>query len=131
VKVTIAAAQTGGPESCAFVLPGEDINGDNLTVTVFPGDTDKTYYNDSVTGPASGPSNPLPGVGDVAIWEQPAPGAAPEVVAHQGSLTCVVQPPADASQLTIPHSGNVSASAAAAYAALEGVLCTDLFTVGS
>ena len=137
VKVTIAAAQTGGPESCAFVLPGEDINGDNLTVTVFPGDGNHQYYNDSLGGPVSGATTPIPGVGDVAVWEQPAVGAsAPEVGAYKGSLTCIVQPPADTSQLTIDQTGtgpiyNITAAAAAAYAAKEAVLCTDMFSVGS
>ena len=137
LNVTISAAQTGGPESCAFVLPGEDINGDNLTVTVFPGDTDHGYYNDNVTGPASGPQTPISGVGDVAVWEQPAAGAsAPFVAAYKGSLTCVVLPPGDDGKLTIDKTGNgpiyqISSSAAAAFAAKEAVLCTDLFSVGS
>jgi hypothetical protein len=137
VKVTIAAAQTGGPESCAFVLPGQGIDGDNLTVTVFPGDSNNQYYNDAVSGPASSTPNPLPGVGDVAVWEQVVAGAsAPEVAAHKGSLTCVVQAPADTSQLTIDQTGSgpiyqISSAAAAAYAAKEAVLCTDLFSVGS
>ncbi len=137
VKPTIAAAQTGGPESCAFVLPGQDITGDNLTMTVFPNDADKNYYNDAVTGATSSTPNPLTGVGDVAVWEQPVAGAtAPEVVAHKGSITCVVQPPADTSPLTIEQTGSgpiyqISATAAAAYAAKEAVLCTDVFTVGS
>jgi hypothetical protein len=137
IKPTITAAQTGGPLSCAFVLPGEGINGDNMTVTVFAGDGDHSYYNDSVTGPASGPQTPIPGVGDVAVWEQPAAGAsAPFVAAYKGSLTCIVQPPADTSQLTIDQTGNgpiyqISDGAAAAYAAKEAVLCTDLFSVGT
>jgi len=137
VKPTISAAQTGGPLPCAFVLPGEPINGDNLTVTVFPNDADKSFYNDSVTGPASGPPNPLPGVGDVAVWEQPVTGAsAPEVVAHKGSITCVVQPPADTGPLTIEQTGTgpiyqISAAAAASYAVKEAVLCTDMFSIAS
>lgn len=135
VKVPIAAAQTGGPETCAFVLPGEGINGDNLTVTVFPGDTDKTYYNDNVSGPVSSSPNPIPGVGDETVWEQVAAGAsAPEVIAHGGSLTCVVQPPADTTNLTIDQTGTgpifqISDAAAAAYAVKEAVLCTDLFSL--
>ena len=137
IKPTIAAAQTGGPLSCAFVLPGEGINGDNMTVNVLPGDGDHGYYNDSVTGPASRTADPIPGVGDVAVWEQPAAGAsAPFVAAYKGSLTCIIQPPADTSQLTIDQTGNgpvfqISDVAAAAYAAKEAVLCTDLFALGS
>jgi hypothetical protein len=137
VKPTIAAAQTGGPETCAFLLPGQPINGDNLTVTVFPGDTDKTYYNDQATGPASGTPNPLPGVGDVAVWEQPVAGqSTPYVVAHKAQMTCEVLPPADSSQLTIPGGNgdpvfSVSATDATAYAAKEAVLCADLFSLGS
>ncbi|MGH2464629.1 MAG: hypothetical protein ACRDGI_04145, partial [Candidatus Limnocylindrales bacterium] len=136
IKPTIAAAQTGGPESCAFVLPGEDIGGDNMTVTVLPNDADSQDYNDAVTGAASGPPHPLAGIGDVANWEQPVAGAtAPEVDAHKGSVTCIVQPPADTSQLTIDQTGNgpiysISDAAAAAYAAKEAVLCTDMFSVG-
>ena len=137
IKPTVAAAQTGGPESCAFVLPGQDITGDNFTVTVFPDDADKNFYNDSVNGPASGTPNPLSGIGDVAVWEQPVAGAtAPEVDAHGGSMTCIVQPPADTSTLTIAQTGSgpiyqISAAAAADYAAKEAVLCTDLFALGS
>lgn len=137
VKPTISAAQTGGPHPCAFVLPGQPINGDNITVTVFPNDDDKGFYNDEVSGPASGPPNPLPGVGDVAVWEQPLAGAsAPYVIAHKGSLTCVVLPPADTGPLTIDQTGSgpiyqISDAAAAAYAVKEAVLCTDLFSAGS
>jgi hypothetical protein len=134
-KPTLSAAQTGGPESCTFVLPGQDLNGDNITVTVLEGDTDMQYYNDSVGGPVSGTPNPLPGVGDIAVWEQLTGESAPEVIAHQGSLTCVAQPPADTSQLTIDQTGSgpmyqISASAAAAYAVKLAVLCTDVFSVG-
>jgi hypothetical protein len=137
VKVPIAAAQTGGPEGCAFVLPGQDINGDNLTVSVFPGDSDKSFYTSSVTELGDGTSTPLPGVGDVAVWEQPAAGAsAPEVIAHGGTLTCVVQPPADTTDLTIDQTGTgpiyqISDTAAAAWAVKEAVLCTDIFSAGS
>jgi hypothetical protein len=137
IKPTIAAAQTGGPLSCAFVLPGEGINGDNLTVNVFPDDADKQFYNEAATTNAIGTPNPLPGVGDIAEWDQPVAGAtAPEVNAHQGSITCEVQPPADTSQLTIEQTGNgpiyqISEAAAAAFAAKEAVLCTDMFSVGS
>ncbi len=134
-KPTLSAAQTGGPESCTFVLPGQDLNGDNITVTVLQGDADKHFYNDSVNGPVSTTPNPLPGVGDVAVWEQFTGESAPEVIAHQGSLTCVAQPPADTSQLTIDQTGSgpmyqISASAAAVYAAKMAVLCTDVFSVG-
>ncbi len=134
-KPTLAAAQTGGSESCTFVLPGQALNGDNITVTVFPGDANKHFYNDQVSGPVASTPNPLPGVGDVAVWEQITSSAPPEVIAHQGSLTCVVQPPGDTSQLTIEQTGSgpiyqISAGAAAAYAAKLGVLCTDVFTVG-
>ena len=134
-KPTLSAAQTGGPESCTFVLPGESLNGDNITVTVLEGDSDMQYYNDSVNGPIPTTPNPLPGVGDVAVWEQFTAEAAPEVIAHQGSLTCVAQPPGDTSQLTIEQTGSgpmyqISASAAASYAAKLGVLCTDVFSVG-
>ncbi len=82
-KPTLSAAQTGGPESCTFVLAGESLNGDNITVTVLEGDSDMQDYNDSVGGPGSGTPNPLPGVGDVAVWEQPTGEAAPEVIAHR------------------------------------------------
>lgn len=134
-KPTLSAAQTGGPESCTFVLPGESLNGDNITVTVLEGDSDKHYYNDAVGGPVSTTPNPLPGVGDVAVWEQLTGESAPEVIAHQGSLTCVAQPPGDTSQLTIDQTGSgpmyqISASAAAAYAVKLAVLCTDVFSVG-
>jgi hypothetical protein len=134
---TLSAAQTGGPESCAFVLPDQDLNGDNLTVTVFPADSDKQFFNDSVTNLLAGSGSALPGVGQEASWAQPLPGqSAPTVVAHKGSVSCVVQPPADLSVMTIDKTGNppiydVSASAAAAFATKMGVLCNDVFSVGS
>jgi hypothetical protein len=135
VKPPVAAAQTGGPLGCAFLLPGQDINGDNLTASVFPGDDSKQFYNSSLKD-LGGTPTPLPGVGDEAQWGQIASAAAPEVVAHKGSLTCVVQGPTDTSTLTVAQTGNgpeynISPSAAADYAAKMGVLCTDMFSVGS
>lgn len=107
-----------------------------LTTTLFPGDTSKQFYNDSVTQLGPNPTQ-LSGIGDAAAWSQIVPGdTAPEVVAHQGSLTCVVQTPADTSQLTIEQTGSgpiyqISASAAATYATKMGVPCTDVFALGS
>ncbi len=134
VKPTLAAAQTGGSESCTFVLPAQSLGGDNLTVNVTPGDTDKSAYNEIVSGAVSGPQHTLAGIAG-GVWEQPTSGSVPFVAAHQGSTTCVVQPPSDASSLTIPQTGSgpvaqVSTADAAAFAAKMAVLCTDAFSVG-
>ena len=81
--------------------------------------------------------NPIPGVGDETVWEQVAAGAsAPKVIAHGGSLTCVVQPPADTTNLSIEQTGTgpifqISNDAAAAYAVKEAVLCADMFAAGT
>jgi hypothetical protein len=118
------------------VLPGQDLGGDNITVTVFQRDADKKYYNDTVAHQLQNGGTPLSGVGDEAAWAQPVAGqSGPVVAAHKGSLTCVVALPADLTLITIDKTGggpiySVTAEAAASFAAKMGVLCNDLFSVG-
>jgi hypothetical protein len=134
---TLSAAKSGGPQSCAFLLPGQDVSGDNLTVTVFAGDSSKKFYDNSVTELLAGAGTALPGVGDEAEWGQPVAGeSSPVVVAHKGSLSCVAAGPADLTPMMIDKTGGgpiyqVSSAAAASFAAKMGVLCNDVFSVGS
>lgn len=117
-----------GPTGCAFLRPGEDATGDNLTADL-RNDTDGTGY----TNLSGAHDHPLAGVGDKAYWNEAVQGqSAPEVTAAKGKLICVVQTPADVGVLTIAKTGSapiyqVSDAAAAAYSAKLGKLCTDLF----
>jgi hypothetical protein len=136
LKPTIAAAKTGGSETCAFVLPGQSLSGDNLTVTVNPLDNDKSFYNEMVgIGGASSPAHTVPGVSG-AVWVQVVPGTAPQLVARDGNTTCVVQPPDDATTLTIGEHGSTTGALghatdadAAAYATEMAPLCTEALAV--
>lgn len=134
---TLSAAKTGGPLSCAFVLPGQDLGGDNITVTVFQNDGGKKFYDDTVKNQLPSGGTPLSGVGDEAAWGQPVAGeSGPVVAAHKGSISCVVALPADLTTITIDKTGggpifNVTAEAAASFAAKMGVLCNDMFSAGT
>jgi len=134
---TLSAAKTGGPLSCTFLLPGQDLGGDNITVTVFQGDGDKKFYDDTVNNQLPNGGTPLSGVGDEAAWGQPVAGeSGPVVAAHKGSITCVAALPADLTLITIEKTGGgpiftVSADAAASFAAKMGVLCNDMFSAGT
>jgi hypothetical protein len=135
-KATLNAAKSGGPGSCEFLLPGQDVSGDNISVTVFPDDGDKKYYNDHL-GFSSAKSQPVAGDPD-AVWNQAVDGSAPMLIAHKGSTTCVVIPPADESNLTIGQHGSgvpglnaASLADAQAYATKEAPVCDDVFSVGS
>lgn len=119
-----------GPTGCAFERPGQAANGDNLSVDIRTNDTDHSTYK-NLQG--MGKNVALSGVGDEAYWLQPVPDASgPVVSAYKGTTSCVVEPPADLSVLTIAKGGNgpieqVTNAAAAAFAAKMGVLCNDVF----
>jgi hypothetical protein len=110
--------------------PGEcDWGSGAVTVDIFQNDADEQYYNTG--GVVDG--TPISGVGDVAQWIQPVPGATvPFLAAHKGSTTITVSPGLEVDQSTMEYTGSspffhVPDSAALAYAAAEGQLCNDLF----
>ena len=111
--------------------PGEcSFYGGALKVELYKNDPTQKYYQNPVNGPGT---TPVPGVGDQAQWSAPVPGeTVPWVESHKGSLTCIVSP-ADADQTTIPYTGTppivtIAPADSVAYAAKEGVLCSDAFT---
>lgn len=110
--------------------PGEcSFYGGDLKIDIFPNDPTQKYYQNPVNGSGT---TPVPGVGDQAQWFAPVPGAStPWVEAHKGSLTCTISP-ADVSETTLPYTGSdpffkIAPADSAAYAAKEGVLCSDIF----
>ncbi len=132
VTFPVGAPQSG-PIGCEFVLPGESVNGDALGIQLYPGDADGHWYetNTANLSMLSPSVSTLGGVGDKAEWGQIG-GQTPEIVAHQGDITCVVLPPSDESVLTLPHQGSgpvypISASDAQAYAEKMGTICNDVF----
>ncbi len=111
--------------------PGEcSFYGGALKVDLYANDPTQKYYQNPVNGPGT---TPVPGVGDQAQWSAPVPGETiPWIESHKGSLTCIVSP-ADADQTTIPYTGTppivtIAPADSVAYAAKEGVLCSDTFT---
>jgi hypothetical protein len=141
VTSTLSAAvpdeRLGG---CTFVLPGNALNDNNLTVGFEVGGDAASRYSDDVKGvfsaggttvSAAPPvTTPLSGVGDKAVWG--ADAGYPTVSALKGDTYCTVTPADDATQLTIiGGAGNPlpqgTQAQQAQYAQLEGKLCTDLF----
>ena len=100
-----------------------------ITVDIYAGDTDKQYYNSG--GGNTGTS--IGGIGDIAQWMQPVPGATvPDLAAHKGSLTITVTTGIDVADTTMQYTGKspfykIPAAAAQQYAAEEGQICNDMF----
>jgi hypothetical protein len=121
MKAPVTAAQNF-PGECSFY-------GGDLKIDIYPNDPTQKYYQNPVNGPGT---TPLSGVGDQAQWFAPVVGGTtPWVEAHKGSLICVVSP-ADVAETTITYTGSdpffkIAPADSAAYAAKEGVLCTDIF----
>lgn len=117
-----APAVTANPGEC-------DWGSGAVTVDIYQGDTDKQYYN----GGAITNGTPISGIGDVAQWSQPVPGATvPFLAAHKGSLTVTVSPGLDVADTTMSYTGSspfykIPAAAALQYAAAEGQICNDIF----
>jgi hypothetical protein len=132
LTVKIGPAQSGGPLGCSFLLPGEDINGDNLTVLIDSPDADLSNYTDLTTGTfaLSDDWTPISGIGDKAVWAQTV--GFPTLVAHGSDVTCSVGVPGDASELTLHSTGasygpTVTKANALAYVDLMGKVCSDVF----
>ncbi len=140
-KLSAAVADTrlGG---CTFVLPGNKINDNNLTVGFesgsgaagrYKGDVDGTFSAGGQTVSAgSAETTPLSGIGDKAVWGSNA--GYPTISALKGSVYCTVTTADDATQLTIIGSSNNplpqgTQAQQLQYAQLEGKLCNDLYEV--
>jgi hypothetical protein len=119
-----------GPVPAVTANPGEcDWGGGDVTVDVFSDDPSKQYYN----GGAVTNGTPISGVGDVAQWAQPVPGATvPFLAAHKGSLTITISPGLDVADTTMTYTGKspfykIPAAAALQFATEEGQICNDMF----
>jgi hypothetical protein len=138
----VADLRLGG---CTFVLPGNALNDNNLTVAFETGTDAASPYSDDVHGTltvgtqtmktGTGISTPLPGVGDKAVWGSAA--GYPMISALKGDVYCSVTTADDAAKLAIiggpgnplPQGTKAQQAQQAQYAKLEGKLCTDLFAV--
>ncbi len=137
LSAAVADGRLGG---CTFVLPGNQLADNNLTVGYETGSGAAGRYKDDTNGTfsAGGQSvnvggavtTPLNGVGDKAVWGSTS--GYPTVSALKGSVYCNVTPADDATKLTIIGSPNTPIPQASQaqqlqYARLEGKLCNDLF----
>ena len=141
ISATLSAAvpdpRLGG---CTFVLPGNALNANNLTVIFVTGSGAAGRYKDDMNGTLTvggqtlkgGQSltTPLSGVGDKAVWGSNS--GYPTISALKGSVYCSVSTADDATKLTIIGGANTplpqgTQAQQAQYAQLEGKLCDDLF----
>jgi hypothetical protein len=126
---------------CTFLLPGNQVADSNLTVGFEVGGDAANRYQGDVTGTFSAggstvntgikDTNPLPGVGDKAVWGSTA--GYPMMSALKGDVYCNVSTTDDATKLTIIGTTNSplpdsTQAQQLQYAQLEGKLCTDLFS---
>ena len=133
----VADGRLGG---CTFVLPGNQLADNNLTVAFQTGSDADGRYKDDTNGTftAGGQTvnvgdkltTPLSGVGDKAVWG--ATSGYPRMASLKGSVYCAVSTADDATKLAIIGSANTpipqgSQAQQLQYAQLEGKLCTDLF----
>jgi hypothetical protein len=141
IRTTLPAAVPDGRlGGCTFVLAGNALADNNLTVSFDVGGDAASRYSDDVKGQFSagnatmsigpGVTTPLSGVGDKAVWG--AVVGYPTVSALKGDVYCSVSTADDATQLTIIGSANNplpqgSPAQQLQYAQLEGKLCDDLF----
>jgi hypothetical protein len=123
-----------GPVPAVAANPGEcDWGGGGVTVDVFPDDPSKQYYN----GGAVTNGTAISGVGDIAQWAQPVPGATvPFLAAHKGTLTITVSPGLDVADTTMSYTGKspfykIPAAAALQYVTEEGQICNDMFAAST
>jgi hypothetical protein len=135
-----AAVGDGRLGGCTFVLPGNAVNDNNLTVGFETGSGAASRYQDDTTGTFSagdqsvkagdGVTTPLSGVGDKAVWG--ATVGYPTISSLKGSVYCTVSTADDATKLTIIGGANNplpqgTQAQQLQYAQLEGKLCNDLF----
>ena len=104
-----------------------------VTVSVSPQDSSKAVYATEVQE-QNVVAHPLSGIGESAVWAgvemMSVITAAPTLIAHKGSVTCVVQAPSG-SVLTLPLQtgppGGSTVSDTIAYAKKMGAVCNDIF----
>jgi hypothetical protein len=120
------------PAPAVVANPGEcDWGSGGITVDIYFNDANKQFYDNGAISPAT--AKTLAGVGDLAQWQQPVPGATvPFLVAHKGSTTVSVSPGLDVSQTTMHYTGSspffkIPSASALQYAAAEGQICNDIF----
>ncbi len=96
-----------------------------------PSDSDKSSYN---TLSAGASDHQISGIGDEAYWNEPVPGqTTPQLSAHKGNVTCVIQALSDPTATTLKVTEGtqgqftVADSDALAYVTLMGKVCNDLF----
>lgn len=139
LSTAVSDSRLGG---CTFVLAGNAINDNNLTVALETGAGAADRYDGDVKGTftaggatvntGDGVTTPLNGVGDKAVWGTTV--GYPTVSALKGDVYCTVSTADDATQLTlIGAPGNPLPQGTPAeqkqYAGLEGALCNDLFAL--
>jgi hypothetical protein len=121
MKATLAPVQIN-PLECDFA-------GGSMKVNIRLDDAARKQYT-LLASPA--PGHELTGVGDQAYWFEPADGhTTPWIESYKGSVACEVSA-ADPPETTIPYTGSgiytITDADAAAYAAKEGALCSDVFS---
>ena len=117
---------------CQFADSGEGVK-----VEHYDNDANLISYNNlhQDGGGGSGPDHAISGVGDMAYWNEALDGKAPpELIAHKGHVTCVIQspdPPDTTCKSSTDQSGlPVFAEAdAEAYVQLLAKVCNDIFSV--
>jgi len=137
-KITLADAQAlvppivsqSDPDSvkCVYVLA----DGKTLEVKDFANDADLKYYKTT-----SLPNDhAITGIGDQAYWNEvlegpTPPNSAPELAAHKGNATCVIQSndPPDTTLKTSSQTAlyTIDPADALAYVQLMGKVCNDIF----
>lgn len=122
----ITSVADDGLADCLY----KEQSGSSLDVTIYNSDPDEQYYKTLSLGSSD---HQLSGVGDEAYWNEAVPGrTSPELSAHKGKQTCVIQsndPPDTTLKVTITNVQSnlftVTDEDSAAYAVLMGKVCAD------
>jgi len=136
VQALVASNITGvtnpDPVVCQFADSAEGIK-----VEHYDNDSDLSAYNNlHLNGQGgSGTDQSISGIGDKAYWNEALDGKSPpELIAHKGNITCVIQspdPPDTTCKSTTDQSGlpAFAPADALAYVQLMGKVCNDIFNV--
>jgi hypothetical protein len=103
-----------------------------MRVAVYPKDSDKSEYTSDLAS-ENAPPNPIPGVGDVAVYTLATLAGMPDIYAHKGTVTCEILPSSTVTDYKVavdPNSvfGGITKEAGAAWATKAAGLCTAIFT---
>lgn len=136
VQALVVPTITGVTNESGIVCQFAD-SGEGIKVEHYDDDAAKTAYNNLHLdgGGGSGTDHPLQGVGDEAYWNEALDGKAPpELIAHKGNITCVIQSPdvPDTTCKTTDDGSGLPAFAesdAEAYVQLMAKVCNDVFSV--